>query len=566
MGRSSLIKKILSICGLIALLLWNSRLAAQVGYVNVSNRIYHFLERMQTRGILKDYNSFELPKTKKQIGKWLRRLNAKKNLLGKKDREILTELLKEFYFETFGSAEKNSSLLKKDDYKIFGDKRNFLYFYSNSKGTNFYVNLLGGLKEAVRSTENTKKSGDYTNNSTTLFTFGGKIGGTFYDQLGFEIKGTNGTFSGDKLLAESFQETKFNYKFTKTDEKNVGSQFFDNTEGYLAWQKKWMEIKVGSDRNLFGEGILRDILSNNSPREDYIALKLRYKAFSYTFYHEKLLGEVSHDEKGMRVVSKKNLAYHRFGLRIGRKTFLNVGEMVIYSFRDFDLAYLNPFNFYKSSEHAGQDRDNTFLFFDLSNYSFRNFKLFASVIIDDLDFSKIGTHWWGNKLIYNAGFYTTVLNKFSPLDVEFQYLRIDPFVYTHRLSGNNYTNFDACIGAPVPPNSSSIAGRLIFTPTGKLSLDLNFLYSVHGANVYGEKGELVKNVGGSLLYGDVTKDFSNAKFLDGLREYSLKTSLKLRYKITPNYEIIALVEFVNDRAVYSPRKYIEGIFSLSAEL
>jgi len=118
----------------------------------------------------------------------------------------------------------------------------------------------------------------------------------------------------------------------------------------------------------------------------------------------------------------------------------------------------------------------------------------------------------------------------------------------------------------VPPNSSSIAGRLIFTPTGKLSLDLNFLYSVHGANVYGEKGELVKNVGGSLLYGDVTKDFSNAKFLDGLREYSLKTSLKLRYKITPNYEIIALVEFVNDRAVYSPRKYIEGIFSLSAEL
>ena len=53
--------------------------------------------------------------------------------------------------------------------------------------------------------------------------------------------------------------------------------------------------------------------------------------------------------------------------------------MIVYSNRSMDLSYINPFNFYKSAEHANQDRDNSLLFLDLQNNSLKGISFYGSI-------------------------------------------------------------------------------------------------------------------------------------------------------------------------------------------
>ena len=45
------------------------RLFAQAEYVDVANRVYEFLERMNNLQLIENYNSFETPKTRNEIAK-----------------------------------------------------------------------------------------------------------------------------------------------------------------------------------------------------------------------------------------------------------------------------------------------------------------------------------------------------------------------------------------------------------------------------------------------------------------------------------------------------------------
>ncbi len=557
------------------LFLFSLRLFAQVGYVDVKNPVYNFLERMSVRKIIPSYNSFELPKSEKEIGKWLRKIGRKLYKLNATDKEIFRQFKSEFEYVYEETYRKYYSLLTSGFSKEypFGRKEKYLYFFSDENKSLFYVNLLGKttflnrVPQRMASSPNNAIAGN-----ATAFVFGGEIGGTLFDKFGFKIEGLNGTYRGNKKLVDTFEESKFNYKFNYTQKGNIGANYFDNTEGYAAYENNWLQAKIGSDRNLFGEGILKDILSDNSPRQNYISLKLNYKAFSFTFYNAKLLGLIfdnsanSDFSEPKKKINEKYFVYHRFGLHLFDNTFFNVGEMIIYNFRQWDLAYLNPFNFYKSAEHANQDRDNSMLFFDLSNSSIPNLKLFASLIIDDLDFSKIGTNWLGNQTVWNVGFYSTVLNKYLPLDVEAQYLRLSPFVYTHRFLYNNYTNSGYNLGAALQPNSYAIAVKFIYTPGGKLKIDLTALYSRHGENSFDEEGNLIKNVGGNINFGYRKEDLPDAVFLDGLKESLTSIKLDVLYEIINNYYIFGNAEYLVNKDISDAQSYFDLILGIKFRL
>ncbi|MCB9250042.1 MAG: hypothetical protein H6613_16610 [Ignavibacteriales bacterium] len=50
---------------------------AQVGYVPVEDEIYNYLIRMNTLGIIENYNEFEIPKTRKDISSYLIKIYKK---------------------------------------------------------------------------------------------------------------------------------------------------------------------------------------------------------------------------------------------------------------------------------------------------------------------------------------------------------------------------------------------------------------------------------------------------------------------------------------------------------
>ena len=61
--KKEFMKKILPIISY--LLLISNLIYSQVGYIPVEDEIYPFLNRMNSVGIITNYNSFEIPKTRK---------------------------------------------------------------------------------------------------------------------------------------------------------------------------------------------------------------------------------------------------------------------------------------------------------------------------------------------------------------------------------------------------------------------------------------------------------------------------------------------------------------------
>ncbi|PID59533.1 MAG: hypothetical protein CR986_05720 [Ignavibacteriae bacterium] len=509
---------------------------AQVGYVEVEDDIYEFLERMSRLHIIKNYDAFQIPKTRKEIAKYLKKILNNKDKLHQTDINKLTDYFMDFELELTSEMHNDYKLLPDFNLSyILTDKNKFLYQIYDSSGSSIFINFVGELKNINLSKNNKNKN-------SLIYKFGGKVRASLYNNFGFYINSTNGSFFGNKELAQNYSSLRYNYKFHQTSSSNLGNDFFDETSSYLVFENNFMNLKIGNDRNLIGYGKEKFLLSNNAPRMDYLNFNVKYKTLNFTFYHGKLLGSESFSfdslQGNVNKVVDKYWVYHRFGLNFSRHFKFGIGEIIIYGNRNIDFSYLNPINFYKSAEHANRDRDNSMLFIDVENNSIYRTRIYSTLLIDDIDFGKLGTGWYGNQILFTLGANSSIFYNFFPLDLELQYTRIDPYVFTHRISDNNYTNLNYSLGTTLQPNTSSINLGFNYYPHYRFSIKGNFKYSVHGNNLYDNQNKLIKNLGGNILNGHRIGDAEKVFFLKGDKEYFRE------YRLTLNYEPIKNWHFV----------------------
>jgi len=76
----------------IVIILIQIPLFSQTEYVRVNNPVYTFLERMETLQLIENYNSFEVPKTRKIIASYLKEVMNNENKLDYTDKNILEDL------------------------------------------------------------------------------------------------------------------------------------------------------------------------------------------------------------------------------------------------------------------------------------------------------------------------------------------------------------------------------------------------------------------------------------------------------------------------------------------
>ncbi|MBI2418212.1 MAG: hypothetical protein HYV28_10000, partial [Ignavibacteriales bacterium] len=138
-----------------------------------------------------------------------------------------------------------------------------------------------------------------------------------------------------------------------------------------------------------------------------------FDRLSYNFFHGRLLGIPRYASDSIQgqitTIPDKFIASHRLQFLIGKSTKFGVGEIIIYSNRSADFSYMNPLVFFKSIEHSNRDRDNAMLYFDLSTV-YNGIKPYAMLLLDDIDYSKIGTGWYGNSVLWNTGVSIYTLN------------------------------------------------------------------------------------------------------------------------------------------------------------
>ncbi len=534
---------------------------SQSEYVSTSNPIYDFLERMESQLLIDNYNSFEIPKTRKEIAGYLKQIIKDENELDDEDKKILEDLEIEFEYDLSGTLNNSQSILGKSEYNILSQKEKYLYYYNEPQKFNLFINILGNGELIFNNRINNKN-----NLSTTLGYVGGEIRGTILNKFGFSLRGINGNVFGNRETALLKNDLRYNFKLTEKPDQ----AFFDETEGYLTADFDIVKFKLGQDRINIGYGPIKAFIDDNSPKFNYIAFSISYKFFDFSFFHGKLLGDTSFSYDSttgeQNFVQEKYIGYHRIGFNISKDVNFGVGEFIIYGDRTIDLSYLNPFSFYKSIEHQNRDRDNSMLFFDFKNNSIKGLKLYASLLIDDITINKIGTGWWGNQFLFNAGLYSSTLYNIIPLDLRFEYIRIEPYVFTHRFLRNNFTNFGYNLGSFLQPNSELFYTQISYRLNYRLNLSCDFSYNIHGANPLTPDGTVKENIGGDISLGHRVFDSEKVNFLDGYLEYSRMASITVNFEPFNQINFNFNLKYISQSLQQTINKEIETFFTLSVRL
>lgn len=509
--------------------------------VEINNNVYNFLNRLYIKGIIPSYSNIILPISRDKVAEYLSYLDDNSFKLNKVERMMLDDFKREFEYELKNRNDHKKELFDKGNFfenlvDLFSDKERYLYTYIDTNFC-FFSNALFESKTFV-------SNGDlFDNKNSSLLRWGAKLRGTINKRIGYYFLVTNGQYLGDKNLALTDITLKNNYKIHEQNSKN-----FDFTEGYLSYYSKPFMVQLGREKISFGQGYNEKMIISSVNALDFIKLDFSYGFINYSFIHSWLIPKLNDDVVNRyiddeRIFSSKYLASHRLGVSLFNNDLeLGFSEMIVYSNRAPEIAYLTPLIFYKSVEHSLQDRDNSLISFDAAARVIPKIKLYGTFIIDDIDFSKIGTKWWGNLFSYQIGTFISEPLNFENFDLDVEYLKILPYTFSHRFIENNYTNYNSFIGPNIEPNSDKLSVLIKYYLNYRANIQLGFNYLRHGKNLYDEKGSLVvKNVGGDINFGHRTIDSEESRFLDGNIEKIFTSTASFFYE--PFNDVFILFEY-----------------------
>lgn len=492
----------------------------QAETVPSSHPVYQFLKKMEVRGLIHRYHDAVLPLSRKDVGSFLSDLTGVTSL-SNADLGMLEDFLSEFQYETEGSLDQTVGIFGPEGEssspgRAYLHREKFLYRTVDSTLSLFVNGLVTFDSRFIR--------GDALGSENTVHVqFGGRIRGTIGERLGFLLEGTNAQFWGSRDLLFRDRIISQSYALGTGDSQN-----FDFTEGYVRYDAGVVSAQVGRERLLWGIGYDQKLtLSDNVRVFDFIRADATYKSLKYTFVHAWLLGKkkfigftLPSDTSAIFTepfVADKYFAAHRLEFSLASLFDIGAQEMVVYSNRAPDLAYLNPLKVLESAQRSREERDNVFWAFDIQTHFMSGLELSGSVLFDDIHFSEFFEDKWYNKYAYQVGVFFAQPLVPPDVTVQIQYTRIEPYVFSHgRARDNDFGSLSALLGPRIGPNADSWFVRLDYTPLRNLWLSLRVRTVRSGENVVDASGILIQNVGGDFLQPHRDSDPDTKKFLDGV--------------------------------------------------
>jgi len=510
----------------------------QAENVPVSNPIYLFMKRMELEGVLPEYPDGILPLSRREISEYLAGINERKDQLSDVERRLLEEYNVEFHHDISGFISGMNLPRDTSDHpvgpmprRIQTRPQSYLYHYGD---TNVSLFIEGLFTLDARGSVHRGADRRYVG----FLQFGGRIRGSIGRGLGYYLQGTNAQFWGDRVILQ--QDKLLGQSFELND---VGVRNFDFVEGYVRYDAGIVSIQVGRERLLWGNGYGDKLILSDNPRVfDFIRLDAHYKTIKYTFLHAWLLGgksnllfTLSSDTLSTftePVVADKYFAGHRLEVTI--PSYLTVGfqEVVIYSNRAPDLAYLNPVTLIESAQRSREERDNVLWAFDVQTHFLTNIELQGTVLFDDINFTRWGTNDIQNKYAFQLGTMVVGPGILRNTSMAVEYTRIEPYTFSHARSRNdNYGSSGRILGHRLGPNADSWFVRLDHIFSHKVRSTISYEVGRRGDNVYDSSGALIINSGGDFLQPHRPGDPAEKRFLAGDVVYIHNMELFITYEI-----------------------------------
>lgn len=256
--------------------------------------------------------------------------------------------------------------------------------------------------------------------------------------------------------------------------------FYDRTIGAVQYEGSLGRVRFGRDVVGWGYSPIGGLLlSVNQPLLDHLMADVGYKGFRFCYLHGAAIGS---DASGVEVPTKY-IAAHRLQFDPSDQFSIAVADAIVYSGRGIDFGYLNPVGFYVSSGMMSTERntrDNSLLMLDAAWRPQTGTLLYGALLADDISFSTLAdTSWRGNsnKYAWQLGAVQMVSVGTTSVAIVGEYVRINPFVYSHRTIVNAWTSQGEVLGALQQPNSDrwTVMTTLWFAPRLRFSARADYV-------------------------------------------------------------------------------------------
>jgi hypothetical protein len=483
---------------LFLILLFSVSIKAQQENVPIDHDVYTFLKEMKVKGILDQIHDDSPNMSRFEVKKHLEKINLNISSLSGTEKKLLKKYQDEFYDDLADSTNTFQMLGKEagfsTDYSdLFSGKIKHTYAFRKDK-VNFYLELLGRylhgqiFKPRIDNSE--------------LFDIGFRGRGTLFGSLGYSMTVQKGGVLGSQDYAPTFDpRLNYNFKFVEAIE-NIGN--YDFTEGYLRYYTEPIEdmklsFEVGREKIKLGYGYgSKLVLSGDHPYLDMLRMDFNYGVVSFTSIAASTVGDYSPVREENYT---KYIAYNKVKLSVESVGDFGIGEVIIYSGRGLDLAYLNPFAFYKYEEMSLQDRDNGFVFLDFQTNVVKNLEVQGTFFLDEDILSNLqDMDLYKNKTAYQVSALWYSPFSINDLSLAVEYTKIRPYVYSHNNPQNTYTAWSQCLGHRIGPNADEIYAKLSYNFNEWLRGNFEFQRVRSGKNICDGLGNVLFNSGGDIFF------------------------------------------------------------------
>ena len=515
---------------------------SQAEIVPVHDPVYDFLKTMEVKGILEHYSDAVLPLSRAAVARHLHAIDLRREGLSGVEQERLNDYLSEFHYELTGSVSRFDALISASGDRvdsvgtgIHPGRERVAVLHADSLVT-LFVNGLLSIDTRHYAADTKHMSGDPLKTAATQFLeVGMRARGTVLGHLGYTFRMTNAQFWGSRELL-SLDE-----RIAQSHALSVGNiQNFDFAEGSVRYDAGIVSAEIGRERILWGTSVFDEkmVLSDHPRAFDFIRADVSYGVFRYTFLHAWILGSESRvffsigNDSSSRssepVFADKYFAAHRFGLSFPGIIDLGFQEMVVYSNRSVDLAYLSPLSFIESTQRSRGERDNVMWVFDAKTNFMRNIQFTGTILYDDINVPDMFSDLWSDRYAWQVGLHYADPFTIPNTTLKVEYTRVEPYVFSHaRSRDGNFTSLDRILGPDVGPNGDAWQFGLTVTPRWNLSISGSVLLGRHGMNqVNPFTGELDRNFGADPLIPHRNQDPERKVFLAGVLQKRTRVDVR----------------------------------------
>ncbi len=280
---------------------------------------------------------------------------------------------------------------------------------------------------------------------------------------------------------------------------------------------------------------LSPLLSNNVTPLPYMEWSAEFPYIRYKHIH----GRLSPNEQILpdTINTFRNLAAHRVEFDVNPSFEFSFNEFIVYANRELEWGYLNPVNFLFAEEHIEGNRDNLLMALDFKYRPFNGLNIYGTWFLDELNFFKLFSGWWGNKFVFQSGLTFTPKQNVPNINIEYTAAR--PWTYSHQYPSASFTSAGHILGFPLGPNSQVLAIRSQWQSNVALHLAFEYLSIKQGS---GEGSDPLAS------YVDHGEEINT--FLSGDIQRSSEMRLNIHYRLMESIRIISNTSYTDDTFMF----------------